>query len=269
VWNRSRARAAALEPLGTKVADTPARLMAEVDVACTCVATPAALEEVAAGKDGMLAAARRGQLWIDFTTIGPDQARSLEQRAAAVGVDFVEAPVTGSKTGAEKGTLLIMAGGSTDALSRAEPVFGAVGEKWIHCGPVGAGSQVKLAGNALIAAMLQALGEGMLLATKTGVDPDRVLEVIQASGFRSPYFEFKGNALLRRDFQTHFSIDLMHKDLGLFLESAAANRVPTPTAAAVRQCYELARAAGKGEQDIGAVITVFEQLVGTEIRPKS
>ncbi|HZX43873.1 MAG TPA: NAD(P)-dependent oxidoreductase, partial [Myxococcaceae bacterium] len=198
-----------------------------------------------------------------------DQARSLEQRARAAGVDFVEAPVTGSKTGAEKGTLLIMAGATPENLARAEPVFRAVGEKWVHCGPVGAGSQVKLAGNALIAAMLQSFGEGMLLATKAGVNPAKVLEVIQASGFRSPYFEFKGNALLRRDFETYFAVDLMHKDLGLFLDSAAAHRVPTPTTAVVHQCYELARAAGKGEQDIGAVITVFEQLVGTEIRPKS
>lgn len=269
VWNRSRARAVALEPLGVKVADTPAQLMAGVDVACTCVATPAALEEVVAGKDGLLSSARRGQLLIDFSTIGPDQARSLEQRAGALGVDFVEAPVTGSKNGAEKGTLLIMAGATAAALSRAEPVFRAVGEKWIHCGPVGAGSQVKLAGNALIAAMLQSLGEGMLVATCAGVDPAKVLEVVQASGFSSPYFEFKGQALLRRDFETHFAIDLMHKDLGLFLDSAAAHRVPTPTAAAVRQCYELARAAGKGAQDIGAVITTFEQLVGVEIRPKS
>ena len=269
VWNRSRGKATALEPLGVKVAATPAGVMAEVDVVCTCLATPAALEEVVAGEDGLLSAARRGQLWIEFSTISPDQARSFEQRSSTAGVDFVEAPVTGSKTGAEKGTLLIMTGGSPQALSRAEPVFRAVGEKWIRCGPVGAGSQVKLAGNALIAAMLQAFGEGMLLAAKTGVDPARLLEVIQASGFRSPYFDFKGNALLRRDFETHFAIDLMHKDLGLFLDSAAANRVPTPTAAVVRQCYELARAAGKGEQDIGAVITVFEQLVGTEIRSKS
>jgi len=269
VWNRHRARATALEPLGVRVADTPAQLMSSVDIACTCVATPAALEEVVAGKDGLLSAARKGQLLIDFSTIGPDQARSLEHRAAAAGVDFVEAPVTGSKNGAEKGTLLIMAGATSAALARAEPVFRAVGEKWIHCGPVGAGSQVKLAGNALIAAMLQSFGEGMLLAAKTGVDPAKVLEVIQASGYRSPYFEFKGNALLRRDFETHFAIDLMDKDLGLFLDSAAANQVPTPATAAVRQCYALARAAGKGEQDIGAVITVFEQLVGTEIRPKS
>jgi 3-hydroxyisobutyrate dehydrogenase-like beta-hydroxyacid dehydrogenase len=269
VWNRHRAKAAPLEPLGVKVADTPAQVMAAVDVACTCVATPQALEQVVAGKDGLLSAAKRGQLLIDFSTIGPDQARSLEQRCGAAGVDFVEAPVTGSKNGAEKGTLLIMAGATPAALGRAEPVFRAVGEKWIHCGPVGAGSQVKLAGNALIASMLQAFGEGMLLATKAGVDPVKVLEVVQASGYRSPYFDFKGNQLLRRDFETHFAIDLMHKDLGLFLDSAAFHRVPTPATAAVRQCYELARAAGKGEQDIGAVITVFEQLVGTEIRPKS
>ena len=180
VWNRSRARATALEPLGVKVADTPAQLMAAVEVACTCVATPAALEQVVSGKDGLLSAARPGQLLIDFSTIGPDQARSLAERAAAAGVDFVEAPVTGSKNGAEKGTLLIMAGGTEAALARAEPVFRAVGEKWIHCGPVGAGSQVKLAGNALIAAMLQALGEGMLLATRAGVDPAKVLEVAAA-----------------------------------------------------------------------------------------
>jgi 3-hydroxyisobutyrate dehydrogenase len=268
VWNRSPGRAEALRSSGVTVAETPARLMAEVDAACTCVATPAALEEVVAGRDGLLTTARRGQLFIDFSTIGPEQARSLESRAGAAGVDFVEAPVTGSKTGAAKGTLLIMAGGTEASLARAEPIFRAVGEKWVHCGPVGAGSQVKLAGNALIAAMLQVLGEGMLLATRAGVDPAKLLEVVQASGFRSPYFDFKGQALLRRDFETHFAIDLMHKDLELFLSSASSLRVPTPVTAAVRECYQLARATGKGEQDIGAVITTFEQLVGVEVRPK-
>jgi 3-hydroxyisobutyrate dehydrogenase-like beta-hydroxyacid dehydrogenase len=268
VWNRTAERAAPLRPLGVKVAKTPAQLMSEVDAACTCVATPAALESVLGGPDGLLSTARKGQLLVDFSTIGPDQARSIDARARAQGLDFVEAPMTGSKNGAEKGTLLLMVGASDSGLARAEPIFKAVGEKWVHCGPVGAGSQVKLAGNALIAAMLQSLGEGMLLAARAGVDPAKLLEVVQASGFRSPYFDFKGQALLRRDFETHFAIDLMHKDLGLFLEVASALRVPTPTAAAVRECYQAARAAGKGEQDIGAVITTFEQLVGVEIRPK-
>jgi len=268
VWNRTRSRAEALVADGARVASTPAQLMAEVEVACTCLSTPAVLEEAVAGREGLFSTARAGQLLIDFSTISPDLARSLEARARALGVDFVEAPVNGSETGAEKGTLLLMVGGTPAAVERCTPVFQAVGEKVIHCGPVGAGAQVKLAGNALIAAMLQALGEGMLLATKAGVDPAKVLEVVQASGFRSPYFDFKGGALLRRDFSTHFAIDLMFKDLNLFLDSAAEQRVPTPLTAAVREVYALARAAGKGEQDIGAVITTLEQLAGVEIRPK-
>jgi 3-hydroxyisobutyrate dehydrogenase len=269
VWNRTRARAEELVADGAKVAGTPAELMGEVDVACTCLSTPAVLEEAVAGKEGLFQRARAGQLFIDFSTISPTLARSLESRANALGVDFVESPVTGSKNGAEKGTLLLMVGGTVEAVARCAPVFAAVGEKAIHCGPVGAAAQVKLAGNALIASMLEGLSEGMLLASKAGVDPAKLLEVVQASGFRSPYFEFKGAALLRRDFSLHFSIDLMHKDLTLFLDTAAAYRVPTPLAAAVREVYALARAAGKGEQDIGAVITTLEDLVGVQIRPKS
>ncbi len=269
VWNRTRAKAEALVPDGAKVAATPAEVMADVDIACTCLSTPAVLEETVAGPQGLFRTARKGQLYIDFSTISPSLARSLEARSQALGLDFVEAPVTGSKNGAEKGTLLLMVGGTPEAVARCGPVFAAVGEKAIHCGPVGAGAQVKLAGNALIASMLQGLGEGMLLASKAGVDPAKLLEVVQASGYRSPYFEFKGSALLRRDFSLHFAIELMHKDLTLFLESASALRVPTPLAAAVREVYELARAAGKGEEDIGAVITVFEDLVGTEVRPAS
>jgi len=268
VWNRTRARAEELVPDGGRVAATPAEVMGEVDIACTCLSTPAVLEEAVAGPEGLFKRARPGQLLIDFSTISPALARSLESRAKALGVDFVESPVTGSKNGAEKGTLLLMVGGTPEAVARCQTVFAAVGEKSIYCGPVGSAAQVKLAGNALIASMLQGLSEGMLLASKAGVDPAKLLEVVQASGYRSPYFEFKGAALLRRDFSTHFAIDLMHKDLTLFLEEAAVQRVPTPLAAAVREVYALARAAGKGEQDILAVITPLEELVGVEIRPK-
>ena len=266
VWNRTRAKAEALaREARMKVASTPAELAAQVDAYCTCVADPAALREVALGEAGLLSAARSGQLFVDFSTVSPELTRALEAECAGRGILFVEAPVTGSKTGAEKGTLLIMAGAEQSALEMARPILGAVGEKVIHCGPVGAGSQVKLAGNALIALMLQGLSEGMLLAQKAGVDPRKVLEVVQASGFRSPYFDFKGQALLRRDFETHFAIDLMFKDLSLFLESAARQRVPTPCVAAVREMYQLARATGRGEQDVVATIGALEDACGTRI----
>jgi len=265
VWNRTAEKARALEAQGLHVAATPAELAKQVDVYCTAVADPAALEDVALGAHGLLRSARKGQLFIDFSTVSVQLVQQLAAEFAAHGVDFADAPVTGSKSGAEKGTLVIMTGCSEATLARANPVFMAVGEKVVHCGPVGAGTQVKLAGNALIASMLQAFSEGMLLTTKAGVDPRKFVEVVQASGFRSPYYDFKGKALLGRDFATHFSIDLMHKDLSLFLDNAAGYRVPTPAAAAMRETYNVARAAGKGSQDITAVITAYEELVGVKI----
>ncbi len=262
VWNRSPERAEALRADGIEVAASPAALAAQVDAYCTCVADPAALEGVAAG---LFENARPGQLFIDFSTVSVPLIQSLAARFATRGVDFADAPVTGSRSGAEKGTLVIMTGCSAATLARATPIFQAVGEKVIHCGEVGTGTQVKLAGNALIAGMLQCFSEGLLLTKKAGVDPRKLIEVVQASGFRSPYFEFKGKAMLERDFTTHFSIDLMHKDLSLFLDNAAAHRVPTPTAASLRETYNLARASGHGGQDISAVITAFEDLVGTKV----
>lgn len=262
VWNRTRAKAEALARHGAKVAGGLAELAGAVDAFCTCVSDPPALRQVAAG---LLEGARAGQLFVDFSTVSAELSRELEATARSRGMDFVEAPVTGSKGGADKGTLLIMAGASPQALARAEPIFRAVGEKWVHCGPVGHGTQVKLAGNALIAMMLEGFSEGLLLARKAGVDPRKVVEVVQASGFRSPYYDFKGKQLLERDFDTHFSIDLMFKDLLLFLDSAARHRVPAPGVSAVKEAYQLARAAGKGELDIAAVATALEELCGVKI----
>jgi 3-hydroxyisobutyrate dehydrogenase-like beta-hydroxyacid dehydrogenase len=265
VWNRTRARADELKAVGAKVASSPSEIASQVDAFCTAVADPPALREVVLGAQGLLPASKTGQLFIDFSTISPDFARELEKAAASRGVDFVEAPMTGSKTGADKGTLVLMVGAAERPLERAQPIFRAVGEKVIHCGPVGAGSQVKLAGNALIAMMLEGLCEGMLLTQRAGVNPRKLLEVVQASGFRSPYYDFKGPSILRREFDTHFSIDLMFKDLRLFLDSAAQNRIPTPGVAAVKEAYQLARAQGKGQQDIAAVITALEDLSGEKL----
>ena len=266
VWNRTRARAETLaKEARVQVVSTPAEVASRVDAFCTCVADPPALREVVFGANGLLSASRAGQLFVDFSTVSPDLIAELDQACASRRLDFVEAPVTGSKLGAEKGTLLIMVGAEEAALEKARPILGAVGEKVIHCGKVGAGSQVKLAGNAIVALMLQGLSEGMLLAQKSGVDPRKLLEVVQASGYRSPYFDFKGQALLRRDFETHFAIDLMFKDLGLLLESAARHRVPTPCAAAVREVYQLARASGRGQKDIAATIGALEDLCATRI----
>lgn len=264
-WNRSPEKTAALASFGIEAAPSPKALAQQVDAFCTCVADPVALREVAFGENGLWAGASEGQVFVDFSTVSVEATQELEKRFATKSVSFVEAPVTGSRGGAENGTLVIMAGATQEAFEQAQPIFRAVGQKAIHCGPVGHGTQVKLAGNALIAAMLQGLSEGMLLSKKAGVDPRKFLEVVQASGYRSPYYDTKGQAILNRDFDTHFSIDLMFKDLTLFLENAAHHRVPTPTAASLKETYQLARASGKGDLDICAVITALESLSGTQV----
>ena len=266
VFNRSRDKAEALKAKGLKVADSPRELAQQVDALITCVADPKALRDVTDGPNGLMAGAKAGQLIIDCSTISVELVQELSAEWTAKGCDFLDAPVTGSKAGAEKGTLVIMVGATEAALKRANPVLLGMGEKIIHCGPVGAGTQVKLAGNLVIAGMLQSFSEGMLLTSKAGADPRKLIEVIQSSGFRSPYFDFKGQALLNHDFETHFSIDLMHKDLSLFVENASANQVPAPTAASLKETYNLARAAGKGGLDITAVISVFEDLLKHRIQ---
>jgi 3-hydroxyisobutyrate dehydrogenase-like beta-hydroxyacid dehydrogenase len=248
---------------GIARAQTPGELAEQVDAFCTCVADPPALQSIASQ---LLAAARPGQLFVDFSTVSVGLSQSLGARCAEKGLDFADAPVTGSKIGAEKGTLVIMTGCSEATLERARPLFMGVGEKVIHCGPVGAGTQVKLAGNLIIAAMLESLSEGMLTVSKAGVDPRKVLEVIEASAFRSPYFQAKGNAMLARDFSQTFSIDLMHKDLELFLAEAVKHKVPAPAAAALRETYNVARSSGKGDLDICGVITALEDICRHTLR---
>src|SRR6185295_772276 len=130
----------------------------------------------------------------------------------------------------------------------AQPVLTAVSSKAIHVGSVGQAAQVKLVGNLIIAHMVQALSEGAALAGAAGLSVEQLLAVVQSSGYASPFWDFKGKALAARDFSTHFSIDLMHKDLTLALAQGTALGVPMPGTAAIREVYQMARARGGGER---------------------
>jgi len=262
LWNRTAARAAELRAAGALWAETPRALASQVDVVCTCVADPGALTAVAEGDDGFLAGLSRDGLVIDFSTVGPVATRHLDQLCQARGARFLEAPVTGSKNGAAAATLLIMCGGTAEAFAAAQPILGAVGGKSIHVGGVGQAAHIKLVGNLIIAHMVQALSEGAALAGAAGLNVETLLGVIQSSGFASPFWDFKGKALAARDFSTHFSVDLMHKDLTLALAQGAALGVPLPGTAAIREVYQMARARGQGERDIIATATVIDPALG-------
>jgi 3-hydroxyisobutyrate dehydrogenase-like beta-hydroxyacid dehydrogenase len=258
VWNRTRARARAFEEKGVGWAATPRALAENMEAVCTCVADPRALAAVSGGPDGFLGAISPGTLVIDFSTVGPAATGALDAECRARGASFLEAPVTGSKSAAEAGTLLLMCGGPADTFARAAPILEAVSAKAIRVGEVGQGAHMKLVGNLIIAHMVEALSEGCALATRAGIPIEKVLEVVQSSGYASPYWDFKGKALAARDFSTHFSVDLMHKDLTLVLAAADALGVPLPGTAAIREVYQMARARGLGQADIIATATVID-----------
>jgi 3-hydroxyisobutyrate dehydrogenase-like beta-hydroxyacid dehydrogenase len=264
VWNRTDLRCRPLAEAGAAVARTPRELAEASDVVVACVADPAAVERVVFAEDGVLRAARPGFRYLECSTISPELMRRVADALRSRGADALEAPVTGSKLGAEKGTLLLMTGGSREVHDELTPLMLAMGGRAIHCGEIGQASLVKLIGNTFISFMLEALCEGIVVGRKAGVPIETLLEVVMASGFASPYFTFKGGAIARRDFEQHFSIDLLVKDQGLMLAEASASRTPMPGLAAIREVFQAARAQGLGQQDIAAVVKTLERAAGLE-----
>src|SRR5262245_29816844 len=262
VWNRSLERCRDLAEAGAGVARTPAELTAASEVVVACVADPPAVERLVFADDGVLAAARPGLRYLECSTISPGLMQRVAGALRAKGADALEAPVTGSKLGAERGTLLLMTGGRREVHDELLPVMLAMGSQAIHCGDLGQASVVKLIGNTFISFMLEGLCEGIVVGRKAGLSIEKILEVVQASGFASPYYAFKGGAIARRDFQQHFSIDLLVKDQGLMLAEAAASCTPMPGLAAIREVFQEARAQGLGQEDIGAVVKALEAAAG-------
>ncbi len=260
IYNRSRDRALPLLDAGARWCETP-RALAEtpgLELICTCVADPPAMEGIAFGAQGFIAGLAPGTRVVDFSTMFPALMRRLGAAIAERGGALLEAPMTGSKNAAQAGTLLLMCGGDRALFDELLPVLAAVSAKAILVGALGQATQVKLIGNVMIAHMVEALSEGAALAARSDIPLSKLLEVVQSSGYASPFWDFKGKALLERDFSTHFSVDLMHKDLSLALATAHEKKVPMPATAAIREVYQLARAQGRGGDDIMSTATVID-----------
>ena len=259
VWNRTAARADALVAQGAKRAATPRELAAQSEFVISIVSDPPALESVLWGEDGVFAGLKRGSLLIESSTVSPALEKRAAAAAAAQGSEFLEAPVTGGTWGAEKGELVFMVGGEAATLKRAEPVLGAMGKRWFHLGPIGAGQTVKLAMNLLLDLEVEAFAEALALVTGAGVPGQSLFEVMQSSMGRSPVIDLKGSNMLKGEFKPSFPLRLMHKDLGLALELANQLGVPLPAAAAAREVLSAVKGAAKEDVDFSALATFWRQ----------
>jgi len=258
VWNRTASRGDDLVAQGAKQAATPREVAAASEVILTIVSDPPAVESVLWGESGVFAGLRRGSVIIESSTVSPGLEKRAAAAAAALGAEFLEAPVTGGTWGAEKGELVFMVGGEASTLKRVEPVLGAMGKRWFHLGPVGAGQTVKLAMNLLLELEVEAFAEALALVTRAGVPGQSLLEVMQSSMGRSTLIDLKGAMMLKGEYKPSFPLRLMHKDLGLALDLANQLGVPLPAAAASREVLNAVKGAMTEDVDFSALATFWK-----------
>ena len=258
VWNRTASRADELVAQGAKRASTPREVAAASEVILTIVSDPPALESVLWGENGVYSGLRRGSVMIESSTVSPGLEKRAATAAAALGAEFLEAPVTGGTWGAEKGELVFMVGGEASTLKRLEPVLGVMGKRWFHLGPVGAGQTVKLAMNLLLDLEVEAFAEALALVTRAGVPGQSLLEVMQSSMGRSPVIDLKGANMLKNEYKPSFPLRLMHKDMGLALDLANQLGVPLPAAAAAREVLSAVKGASTEDVDFSALATFWK-----------
>jgi 3-hydroxyisobutyrate dehydrogenase/2-hydroxy-3-oxopropionate reductase len=205
---------------------------------------------------------------VDTSTVSPARSRALGAKLAEKGVHFLDAPCTGSKPGAEGGTLTFMVGGDEAVLERVRPYFELLGKRLYYCGGAGLGLHAKLTQNLIISNLLQAFNEGLVLSTKAGVDPELMLDILNNSAARSAVIAFKAPFIFARDFRTNFSVKWMHKDVGLALESGSQLQVPLPLTAIAHQLFQAAVSSGFADEDFSSAIKVLEAWAGVEVKSR-
>lgn len=257
-FNRTRARARDLEGRGLSYLGDPAEAVENAEAIVVCLADDRATR-AALLDNGALDRARAGALLIDCGTSGLELTAEMAARADARGIELLDAPVTGSKLGAEGGTLTFMVGGPTERVDRARPLFETMGRHVVHAGPrIGDGQRVKYCLNMIQAIVLQGVLEGYALARAQGVTIEALSEVLENSGGRTGVGSFKTPFLLKGDFTPHFRLDLMLKDLRLALGQAEAGEAALPLAEAVTRLYEEAVGRGLGGDDFLATARLLD-----------
>ena len=269
VHNRSRERERELEAAGAQRASSAREVAERADVVITMLPDSPAVEAVVLGEDGVLAGASRGDLLIDMSTIHPTVSIAIARAGRERGVGVLDAPVSGGDVGARDGTLSIMVGGDEEDLERARPLLEVLGRTIVRVGDHGAGQVVKACNQVVVAVTIAAVSEALVLGSKAGVDPERILEVLGGGLAANRVMEMRRRNFLEHDFTPGFRIDLHHKDLDIALESGDAYGVPLAVTALVQQGFRALRARGHGGDDHSGLLSLVEELADHRIGSQS
>ena len=264
VYNRDRAKTKPFADKGIEVCDSPAAAAKGAEFVCSIVSDDVATREVMMGASGVFSAAASGTIVLDSSTNTPAMSREAAKAAAAKGIIYLDAPVSGSLAQAQGKELVILVGGDKAAFDKAQPVLLAMGRMVRRIGDTGAGATLKLINNMLTATLTAALGEAAQAAEAANLDRDAAMEVLNEGAAGSRAMKTKLPKMFKRDFSPQFQLELMDKDLRYFLSLAQELDRPAPIASLVRSQYQAARRAQLGKLDSCAV---FLQAAGE--KPKS
>ena len=265
VYNRSREKADELAEEGAIAAASPREVTGQSDIVVTMLPNSPEVREVVAGEDGVLEGIEEGSLLVDMSTISPVVTEELAAEVEKKGARMLDAPVSGGEPGAVEGTLSIMAGGSEEDFERVRPIFDVLGDTVVRVGKVGSGQVVKACNQIVVALVIEAVSEALVLGSKAGVDPAKIIEVLSGGLAGSKVMEAKSSFFLEHDFDPGFRIELHHKDLGVALSAAREYGVALPVTAIVDQMLEALVAKGSGDRDHSAILTLLEDLAQHKI----
>jgi len=266
VWNRSAAKCKPFARKGARVADTPADAVRDADLVMYSLSNDQAVEEVVFGAKGILSGINEGQTAIDMSTVLPATSLREEEAYAKHGVDFLDAPVFGSKTESANAKLWIMAAGNKAIFEKVKPVLEHLGQTVHYFGKNGNAAAMKLVGNLIVALEMEALAEGLVLAQKAGLDLNTVIEVVKVADFRSHLLVSNGQNILKRGFSTSFALKLMLKDADLIEKFAESLHSPIPALRVAEKNLASAVALGFGNENASALIKALEKEAGVEVK---
>jgi len=261
-FNRTRAKAQWLIDKGMRWADSPRAVCEAADVTFSMLTNSAALEEVAAGPNGVLVGVSPGKVFVDMSTVSPAVSRALAARVREHGGDMLDAPVSGSVITLEQGKLSVIVGGRPETFERIKPLFLDLGPKVTHVGENGLALVMKIATNLSLAVQMLAFSEGVLLAEKSGIRRETAVDVLVHSVIGSPMVQYRGPFVLKMPDEAWFNVNMMQKDMLLALELGRQVDVALPTTSATNQFLTAARAMGLAERDFAILFEVLAQISG-------
>lgn len=262
VHNRSRGAVDELvaESESITAASSPKEVASKVKTVITMLPDSPDVDAVVFGEDGLLEEMSEGSLLIDMSTITPAKSIEVNEALTARGASSLDAPVSGGDKGAIAGTLSIMVGGEEADFERAKPIFEAVGKTIVHVGAAGAGQTVKACNQVVVALNYAAVSEALVLGSKAGVDPEKIVEVLNGGLAASRVLEMRGPTMIEHNFDPGFRVNLHRKDLGIALATSKENGVPLPVTALISQMFDALAANGSGDLDHSALLTLFEDF---------